>query len=223
MIKIYPLGDNPEIFPDPLKADDEGLLAYGGDLTSQRIINGYYQGIFPWFNEDDPILWWSPNPRFVLDIDDLHISKSLRRTIKKNIFEIKYNQAFVKVLIECASANRPDQDGTWITPDMIEAYSQLHHMGIAHSFEAYYDGELVGGGYGVVVGNIFCGESMFAKKNDASKVAFVNLVTRLKNHGFKLIDSQVYTPHLEHFGAKYISRKDYISLVKKGLKNPKQF
>ena len=211
------------IFPNPSEADDDGLLAYGGDLSVNRLLCAYSQGIFPWFNDDDPILWWSPNPRFVLYIDDLHIPKSLKKIIKKNRFEIRFDTSFVKVMIECANANRPDQDGTWITPDMIEAYSDLHNQGFAHSFEAWLDGELVGGGYGVSIGDIFCGESMFTKVNDASKVAFVALVDRLKQNGFKLIDSQIYTEHLERFGAKHITRDKYLNLVKQSLNNPKEF
>jgi leucyl/phenylalanyl-tRNA--protein transferase len=173
--------------------------------------------------EDDPILWWSPNPRFVLFPQDLHISKSLKRTIKKNLFEIKYDTAFVQVMIECANAKRPNTEGTWIVPEMIEAYSELHKAGFAHSFEAWYDGELVGGGYGVAIGDIFCGESMFAKKSDASKVAFVHLVERLKSNGFSLIDSQIHTDYLEKFGAVHISRDEYLIKVKEALLKPKKF
>jgi leucyl/phenylalanyl-tRNA--protein transferase len=210
-------------FPNPLFASDEGLLAYGGDLSPNRLLTAYRNGIFPWFNEDDPILWWSPNPRFVLELDDFHISKSLQKTINKNIFEVKFDTNFVQVMIECANAKRVDQDGTWIVPEMIEAYSELHSLGYAHSFESYCDGELVGGGYGVAIGDIFCGESMFALKSDASKVALVGLVNRLKQKGFSLIDSQIHTQHLENFGAKHISRAEYIKKVKNALENPKEF
>jgi leucyl/phenylalanyl-tRNA--protein transferase len=210
-------------FPNPVDADDEGLLCYGGDLSVERLLSAYSSGIFPWFNEDDPILWWSPNPRFVLFPQDLHISKSLKRTIKKNLFEIKYDTAFVQVMIECANAKRPDTEGTWIVPEMIESYSELHKAGFAHSFEAWYDGELVGGGYGVAIGDIFCGESMFAKKSDASKVAFVHLVERLKSNGFSLIDSQIHTDYLEKFGAVHISRDEYLIKVKEALLKPKKF
>ena len=223
MLPILPLDKYSYTFPDPLKASDEGLLAYGGDLHPNRIMAGYRNGIFPWFNEDDPILWWSPNPRFILEIDAFKIPKSLKRTIKKNLFEIKFDTAFVQVMIECANAYRPDQEGTWIVPQMIEAYSELHNLGHAHSFEAWVDGELVGGGYGVVVGDIFCGESMFTKKSDASKVAFVHLVERLKKNGFKFVDSQIHTDHLERFGAKHISRQTYLTYVKQALQNPKAF
>ncbi len=220
---IQQLKPNSLSFPNPLEADDRGLLAFGGDLSSKRLLKAYQMGIFPWFNEEDPILWWSPNPRFVLDLDEVHISKSLKKTIKKEIFEIRFDTNFVQVMIKCASAKRPDQDNTWIVSDMIEAYSELFSLGVAHSFEAFYEGKLVGGGYGVIVGNIFCGESMFAKKTDASKVAFVALVKKLKKQGFKLIDSQIHTKHLETFGAKRISRKEYLTKLSNALKNSKKF
>jgi len=220
---IPQLSNNNEDFPNPTKTSSEGILAFGGLLTPSRVMKAYRSGIFPWYNEEDPILWWCPNPRFVLKIDDLHISKSLKKTIKKNIFQIKYNTSFVQVMIECANSPRPDQDGTWIHPDMIETYSHLHSNGFAHSFEAWLDGELVGGGYGVVVGDIFCGESMFSKVSNASKVAFVHLVQRLKNNGFTLIDSQVHTAYLEDFGAKHIKRELYLQKIQNALNNSKVF
>jgi len=220
---IPQLSKNNEDFPNPINTSPEGILAYGGLLSSTRVMNAYRTGIFPWYNEEDPILWWCPNPRFVLEVNDLHISKNLKKTIKKNIFQIKYDTSFVQVMIECANAPRPDQDGTWIHPDMIETYSQLHRDGFAHSFEAWLDGELVGGGYGVIVGDIFCGESMFSKLSGASKVAFVHLVNRLKDNGFSLIDSQIHTQYLESFGAKHISRDAYLDKVKKALEKPKDF
>jgi leucyl/phenylalanyl-tRNA--protein transferase len=222
-MNIFPLSPYNLTFPDPSQAGDEGIVAYGGDLSVNRIMYGYSRGIFPWFNEDDPILWWSPNPRFVLDIDELHISKNLKKTIRKNIFEVKFDTNFEEVIKECAKAKRPDQDGTWITTDMIEAYCDLHKAGFAHSFESYFDGKLVGGGYGVVIGDIFCGESMFALKNDASKVAFVALVQRLQKNGFSLIDSQIYTDYLASFGAKEILRDEYLYLVEEALNNPRDF
>jgi leucyl/phenylalanyl-tRNA--protein transferase len=222
-MNIFPLSPYNLIFPDPSQAEDEGIVAYGGDLSVNRIMYGYSRGIFPWFNEDDPILWWSPNPRFVLEIGDLHISKNLKKTIRKNIFEVKFDTNFEQVIKECSKAKRPDQEGTWITTDMIEAYCDLYRAGFAHSFESYFNGELVGGGYGVVIGDIFCGESMFALKSDASKVAFVALVQRLKKNGFSLIDSQIYTEYLASFGAKEITRDTYLSLVEKALHNPKDF
>ncbi len=222
-MNIFPLSPYNLIFPDPALASDEGILAYGGDLSVNRIMQGYSKGIFPWFNENDPILWWSPNPRFILKIEDLHISKSLQKTIKKDIFEVRFNTNFEQVIQECAKAKRPDQEGTWITTNMIEAYCNLHEAGFAHSFETYFEGTLVGGGYGVVIGDIFCGESMFALKNDASKVAFVALVQRLKKNGFSVIDSQIYTDYLASFGAKEIPRDEYLDIVKNALSNPRNF
>lgn len=220
---IFPLSRFSLTFPDPKYASDEGILAYGGDLSPNRIMYGYSQGIFPWYNEDDPILWWSPNPRFILELDEFKISKSLSRTIRKNIFEVKFNNNFKEVIRHCAEVKREDQEGTWITEDMIEAYCELHSLGYAHSFESYYNGELVGGGYGVAIGDIFCGESMFTFKKDASKVALVKLVEHLKKQGFWLIDSQVYTKHLTSFGAKEIPREQYLQYVQKALLNPKSF
>ncbi|MEA3513151.1 MAG: leucyl/phenylalanyl-tRNA--protein transferase [Campylobacterota bacterium] len=220
---ILPLSKYNLIFPDPSYASDEGLLAYGGDLSVNRIMAGYSKGIFPWFNEDDPILWWSPNPRFILKIDDLHISKNLKKTIRKNIFEVKFNTNFRSVMENCAKVKRADQEGSWITNDMIEAYCELHASGFAHSFESYFEGELVGGGYGVMIGDIFCGESMFSLKSDSSKIAFVSLVNRLKANGFSLIDSQIHTPYLESFGAIHISRDKYLKLVKEALSKPRDF
>lgn len=222
-MNILPLSKYDLTFPSPRLACDEGILAYGGDLSVNRIMYGYSRGIFPWFNEDDPILWWSPNPRFVLKLEDFKISKSLSKTIKKNIYEVKFDTNFREVIENCAKVKRVHEEGTWITQDMIEAYCELFDAGFAHSFESYYNGELVGGGYGVVIGNIFCGESMFTHKSDASKVAFVTLVQRLMASGFSLIDSQVYTEHLASFGAKNISRDEYLSLVDKALVNPKNF
>jgi leucyl/phenylalanyl-tRNA---protein transferase len=220
---IFPLSRFNITFPDPKYASDEGIVAYGGDLSPNRIMYGYSQGIFPWFNEDDPILWWSPNPRFVLELDEFKISKSLSKTIKKDIFQVKFDTDFKAVMHHCAKVKREDQEGTWITDDMIEAYLELHSLGYAHSFESYYEGQLVGGGYGVVIGDIFCGESMFTFKTDASKVALVKLVEHLKKQGFWLIDSQIHTKHLESFGAKEISRDRYLEYVQKALLNPKSF
>jgi leucyl/phenylalanyl-tRNA--protein transferase len=224
-MNILPLSKDSYTFPNPNTASPDGLLAIGGDLNPKRVLKAYQNGIFPWYNEDelDPILWWSPDPRFVLDINELHIPKSLKKIIKKNIFEIRFDTNFTRVMIECANAYRADQDGTWIGPEMIEAYSKLHSQGIAHSFEAYYENELVGGGYGVVIGDIFCGESMFTLKNDASKVAFIALVQRLKNNGFRYIDSQIHTEHLERFGAKNITRIEYLKLVQESSENFKEF
>lgn len=220
---VYPLDKNSYIFPNPIYAEDKGLLAYGGDLNPSRIMTAYLNGIFPWYNESDPILWWSPNPRCVLNFEDFKISKSLQKVIDKNIFEIRFDTNFTQVMKECKNINRENQKGTWIQDELIEAYTKIHQMGFAHSFEAYYNGELVGGGYGINVGNIFCGESMFAKKTDASKVALYFLIQRLKEKGFSFIDCQIPTPHLLSLGAKTMERKEFILEVKKSSENLKEF
>lgn len=222
-MNVFPLDKHSYIFPNPLYASNQGLLAYGGDLSPTRLITAYTKGIFPWYNEHDPILWWSPNPRFILEFDEFKLSKSLEKTIKKNLFEIKFDTNFRQVMIECSKIPRVGQKGTWILPEVIDAYCTLFDMGFAHSFEAYYEGELVGGGYGVDIGDIFCGESMFAKKSDASKVALYHLVQRLKTNGFRFIDCQIPTPHLKTLGAKEVCREDFLQWVKESINNPKKF
>ena len=195
-------------FPHPNSASQEGIVAWGGDLTPSRLHRAYYNGIFPWFNEEDPILWWSPDPRFIMELDDFKISKSLKKSIKK--FEYKFDTNFEQVVKNCATAPRKEQDGTWITTDMIEAYTTLYGMGIAHSVESYLDGKLVGGLYGVAIGGVFCGESMFSYVSDASKAAYATLVRHLKEWGYDFIDAQVATPHLERLGAKEIARELFL-------------
>ena len=222
-MNIFPLDKNSYIFPDPLYANDKGLLAYGGDLAPSRIIRAYANGIFPWYNEDDPILWWSPNPRLILELDEFKVSKSLKKTINKNIFEIKFDENFKQTMLECKKINRINQNSTWILDEVVEAYYEIHKMGFAHSFEAYFNGELVGGGYGINIGNIFCGESMFSKKTDASKVALYYLVQRLKEKGFSLIDCQIPSSHLKSLGAKTISREKFLNLINISVQNPKEF
>lgn len=204
-------------------ACDEGLLAYGGDLNPNRVIKAYTSGIFPWFNEDDPILWWSPNPRCILKLDDFKVSKSLKKVIDKNIYEVRFNYDFEKLINECARTRKENLKKTWITKEVIKCYIKIHEMGFAHSFESYYNGELVGGGYGLGIGNIFCGESMFAKKTDASKVAFYYLIQRLKEKNFNLIDCQIYSSHLASLGAKNISRNDFLNILNEALNNPRNF
>ncbi|MEA1914473.1 MAG: leucyl/phenylalanyl-tRNA--protein transferase [Campylobacterota bacterium] len=222
-MRIQPLSIYSQTFPNPQTADDEGLLCYGGDLQPNRVLAAYCKGIFPWFNEDDPILWWSPNPRLIIELDEFKISKSLQKTIQKNTFEIKFDANFRQTMIECATINREDQEGTWINEMMVETYCELFEMGFAHSFESYYEGELVGGGYGLALGNMFCGESMFSKKSNASKVALAHLVKHLKNKEFAFIDCQIPTAHLISMGAKEISRDKFLQLVQKSLENPKEF
>jgi leucyl/phenylalanyl-tRNA--protein transferase len=192
-------GDQP--LPNPEDADSRGLVAVGGDLRPSRLLDAYERGIFPWYGEGLPILWHSPDPRFVLEPSALVINRSLRKAIRREPYRLSFDTAFGQVIRHCAAIPRPDQDGTWITLDMIGAYEQLHAAGRAHSVEAWLGDQLVGGVYGVSVGAVFCGESMFAVAPDASKIAFTHLVTQLDRWGFELIDCQVHTEHLERFGA----------------------
>lgn len=201
------------LFPDPSYAREDGLLAVGGDLEPERVLRGYSQGIFPWYSEGQPILWHAPDPRFVLFLDEFHVGRSLKKTLRKRPFEIRMDTAFERVLLGCSSVHRPDQGGTWITRDMHRAYARLHELGFAHSVEAWVDDDLVGGLYGVSLGGMYFGESMYSHQSDASKVAFVALVTQLKRWGFDLIDSQVHTEHLERFGARDIPRAAFQGLL----------
>ena len=206
-------------FPDPNEADARGLVGYGADLRPERLIAAYAQGIFPWYDED-PILWFSPDPRFVLRPDELHVSRSLAKTARSGRYDVRYDSAFEDVMTGCRDAHRPGQRGTWITDDMLAGYCRLHELGFAHSVESWQDGELVGGAYGVSLGIAFFGESMFARAPDASKVAFVHLVGRLRDWGFAFIDSQVYTDHLERFGAREWPRATYLEALGEALEHP---
>ncbi|MGZ8258480.1 MAG: leucyl/phenylalanyl-tRNA--protein transferase [Methylotenera sp.] len=190
--------------------EPNGLIAIGGDLSLPRLLAAYRQGIFPWFSDGEPILWWSPNPRMVLHPNELKISRSLAKTLKNSPFEIRFNSALRDVISACSSTSRGDQQGTWITEDIIEAYCALHEAGYAISAETWLDGQLVGGCYGVKIGNMFYGESMFHHVTDASKVAFVRLVQKLKEEGVGMIDCQMKTAHLASLGAHEISRDDFI-------------
>lgn len=199
-------------FP-PLSAaltEPNGLIAIGGDLSVSRLVNAYQHGIFPWFSEGEPILWWSPDPRMVLFPTELKISHSLKKTLKNKKFELRFNTAFRDVITACSKTPRGEQQGTWITQDIIDAYCALHVAGYAISAEAWQNGQLVGGCYGVQIGDMFYGESMFHLVTDASKVAFVSLVDHLKNQGVGMIDCQMKTAHLASFGAHEISRDDFI-------------
>jgi len=208
---MYLLSDKIE-FPDVSQASNEGLLAYGGDLSAERLILAYSKGIFPWFEEREPILWWSPNPRFVLYPNQLKVSKSLRKIIQNNKFQVTTNKSFKNVIIACAKTKRKGQTGTWITSKMIDAYCNLFDLGFAQSVEVWQKDNLVGGLYGIDLKNgIFCGESMFSNVSNASKVGFVSFI---ENSNYKLIDCQLHTKHLEIFGAKHIPRKDFIKLTK---------
>ncbi len=194
--------------------EPDGLLAVGGCLSSQRLINAYTQGIFPWYSPGEPILWWSPNPRLVLFPEKLKVSRSLTKTIRKIDFSITFDQAFSQVMQYCA-APREEDTGTWITEEMLVAYTRLHQQGVAHSFEVWLNDELVGGVYGIAIGQVFFGESMFHRKTDASKVAFYHLVKWLSEWGYQLIDCQVHSEHLSSLGAEEIERKEFSSLLKR--------
>ncbi|MCK0188795.1 leucyl/phenylalanyl-tRNA--protein transferase [Arenibacter sp. F20364] len=202
------------LFPDVENADDDGLLAVGGDLSPARLLLAYKNGIFPWFNEDSMILWWSPDPRMVLFPNNVKISKSMAQVIKSNKFSITWNTQFEDVVNACSSIERKGQEGTWITPEMKSAYSKLHQMGIAKSVEVWENEQLVGGLYGIDLGHVFCGESMFSKRSNASKFAFISLAQDLEKKEYKLIDCQVYTAHLESLGAEEIPRKQFIKILK---------
>lgn len=208
------------LFPPCHYAEPDGLLAIGGDLSPERLLLAYKLGIFPWYSEHTPILWWSPDPRLVLFPHELRISKSLHRVIKKNIFRVTVDQSFRQVIEQCAEVRRGQGEGTWILPEMLDAYCLLHRLGHAHSVESWFDGELVGGLYGVVLGRVFFGESMFTKKTDASKVAFVNLVRMLQQWRFHLIDCQVSTRHLRNFGAREIPRSDFLARLTTAIRSP---
>lgn len=203
-------------FPDPSLANDQGLLAHGGDLHPNRIIAAYRSGIFPWYNKDSPILWWSPNPRMVLFPEKLHISKSMRPYFNQQKFKVTYNQDFKAVIKKCASVYRKGQNGTWLIPEMIKAYTQLHEMGWAHSVEVWKAEKLVAGLYGVYLQSkhIFCGESMFSKKSNASKFGFISLVKKLQKEGVRLIDCQVHSTHLARLGAEEIPRDKFLTYLK---------
>lgn len=198
-------------FPHPDNATSEGIVAYGGDLSPSRLMLAYRSGIFPWYSMGDPILWWSPNPRLILELDEFRLHRTLRKKIPH--FEIRFDTAFSDVIRACSTTQRGTQKGSWIVAEMIEAYETLHALGYAHSVEAYQEGVLVGGLYGVVVGKVFCGESMFAHVSDASKVAFALLVDTLKVQGCKFIDCQVPTNHLKSLGAKEINRELFLEIL----------
>lgn len=198
------------VFPDPELAEPDGLLAVGGDLSTLRLMLAYQHGIFPWYSDDTPVLWYSPHERFVLYPDELLISKNMRKVLNSGRFRITVDNSFEKVIAACGDIERPGQDGTWITGDMRQAYINLHQRGHAHSVEVWENDQLVGGLYGVNVGNVFCGESMFSKVSNASKAALITLCT---SGNYKLIDCQVYTEHLESMGARMISRAEYMQAL----------
>lgn len=202
-------------FPPLETANSEGLLAVGGDLSSERLLLAYQNGIFPWFNENSLIMWWSPDPRMVLFPKEIKVSKSMKQVLRNNQFRLTENTCFAEVVDQCASIAREGQDGTWITREMKEAYLELHKKGYAKSYEVWEDDELVGGLYGVDLGNVFCGESMFSLTSNASKFAFIHLARKLVDDNYTLIDCQMYTDHLASMGAKEIPRSDFMNLLKR--------
>jgi leucyl/phenylalanyl-tRNA--protein transferase len=207
------LGPDPTHFPPVDDADEDGILAVGGDLSPERLVEAYRRGIFPWYSEGLPILWHCPDPRFVLEPQKLHVPRSLRKTLRRGVYEVKLDTAFEQVIDGCAKAKRPGQRGTWITRDMRKAYLKLHQLGLVHSAEAWKGDELVGGLYGVSLGAVFFGESMFARADDASKVAFVTLVEWLTGWGTQLIDCQQQTQHLARFGAEPWPRQTFVEVL----------
>jgi len=200
-------------FPPVIEASSEGILAIGGDLSPERLELAYRSGIFPWFSEGDPIIWYSPDPRMVLFPEELKVSKSMRQIIRKGVFTVTFNQNFKDVIANCKTINRKDQAGTWITNDMQQAYIKLHELGLAKSVEVWQENELVGGLYGIDLETVFCGESMFSKVSNASKIAFIYLVEKLQKEKYTLIDCQVYNDHLASLGAKEIFRNEFLKLI----------
>lgn len=211
--------DHRLVFP-PVELAEDGLLAVGGDLRPERLLLAYSQGIFPWYGRNLPILWHSPDPRMVLLPDELVVNRSLKKAIRRRPYELRLDTAFADVLRGCADVPRPGQTGTWLIPDMVGAYQRMHELGFAHSAEAWLDGELVGGLYGMSLGGCFFGESMFARAPDASKIAFVALVRQLEAWGTTLIDCQVHTEHLARFGAREIPRADFLARLHDALEQP---
>jgi len=200
-------------FPPVSEADEDGILAIGGDLSPERLQLAYKSGVFPWFNEGEPVLWWSPDPRMVLFPNELIVSKSMRNILNRKQFKVTFNRNFKEVISNCQKIKREGQDGTWISNEMIDAYCVLHDQGIAKSVEVWQDEALVGGLYGIDLGHVFCGESMFSKVSNASKVAFIALVNYLKEENYKLLDCQVYNPHLESLGSREINREEFMFIL----------
>ena len=220
--RLHP--DLPELFPDPEKADPSGLLAIGGDLSPARLCAAYGAGIFPWYDEESPILWWSPDPRCLLLPEAFHIPRSLRRRLNKpELFRLTLDTAFERVILSCAAIPRPGQRGTWLTRDMIAAFCRLHRLGLAHSVEAWAGNELAGGIYGVALGRAFFGESMFHTRPYASKIVLVSLARTLWEAGFRLLDCQMPTPHMLGYGARMLPRRAFLALLAEALAAPHPF
>lgn len=206
------------VFPDPRRAESDGLVAVGGDLRIERLILAYQNGIFPWYSEGNPIMWFSPDPRLILFPDELRISKSLRRVINSEDFEIRFDTCFEEVIMKCATVKRKNQDATWITDDMTDAYVQLYNEGFAHSVETFYQDALVGGLYGISLGGAFFGESMFHSMSNASKVSLYCLVEKLKSWEFDFIDSQIPTNHMKSMGAREVDRESFLAMLELTLR-----
>lgn len=210
---VYQLGE--ELwFPTEEDYEEHGVVAIDGDLSIDRVLLAYTMGIFPWYNDDEPILWWCPAQRMVLKPSEVKVSKSTRNLLNRNLFTIKYDTAFEEVINACQKIPRPGQEGTWLNDEMKQVYIQLHKMGIAHSIECWQDDELVGGLYGLTIGKIFCGESMFSRVSNASRIAFIHLARKLEKEGFLLIDCQVYNDYLASLGAYEIPRKEFLEIVR---------
>ena len=208
------LDPNEISFPDPeLMNSESGLLAVGGDLSPERLLFAYQIGLFPWYNEGEEILWWCPNPRFVLFPDEVRISKSMKKILRDGVFTFTENKCFREVMLHCKNTYRKGQDGTWISDELIDSFTKLHEHGFAKSFEVWQNEELVGGFYGVQIGNVFCGESMFAKVSNASKAGFLNFILHHKD--LELIDCQIHSEHLESLGARMIPKLEYLNILKR--------
>lgn len=216
---VFLLPEQP-VFPDPELSEPDGLLAVGGDLSPERLLAAYARGVFPWYGENSPILWWSPDPRPIIEPGRLHVSRSLRRTVNSGHYQVTLDKAFGQVIRCCAASPRPGGEGTWLVPEMIEAYERLHGLGVAHSVEAWDGQGLAGGVYGVALGRAFFAESMFFLRPNASKVALVGLVEFLAGRGFELVDCQQTTPHVLRFGAREIPRKEFIQRLNQALEQP---
>lgn len=204
-------------FPTVDSASEEGIVAVGGNLSPGMLLSAYRQGLFPWYSEGEPILWWSPDPRFILFPAELHISKSMQRLVKKGPFRITFDTVFGEVISACSTSPRPGQNGTWITTEVVDGYTRLHELGYAHSVEAWNEDQLAGGLYGIWLGSVFFGESMFSRVPNASKSALVELVSMLAGQGLTFVDCQYYTPHLESLGARNVPRDEFMGLLHEGL------